>query len=132
MNLTAVLIDDSRTVRACLKIYLSELGFEILAEGSRGDHALELWEKHRPTLMTLDIVLPGLDGVTAVTELMRKHPEAVVVMCSSINVGEKVLACRQAGAAHYLLKPITRENVTAIARSITSRLPQPAPSQKVG
>ncbi len=119
---TAVLIDDSRTTRACLKTYLAEMGFAIVAEGERGEHALELYEKHKPTLLTLDIVMPGMDGVTAVRELKKRHPEAVVVMCSSLSSREKVLACHQVGVVHYLLKPIHPERVHDIARRVLQNL----------
>ena len=121
MPATAVLIDDSRTTRALLRVYLTEAGFKVVAEGERGEHALDLYEKHHPTLMTLDIVLPGIDGVTAVRTLLERHPEATVVMCSSINAREKVLACHEAGAAHYLLKPITAEKVQDLARKVLAR-----------
>jgi len=122
MPATAVLIDDSRTTRALLKVYLTEAGFQVVGEGERGEHALELYEKHHPLLMTLDIVLPGIDGVTAVRALLEQHPEATVVMCSSINAREKVLACHEAGAAHYLLKPITPDKVQDVARKVLARL----------
>jgi two-component system chemotaxis response regulator CheY len=122
MTPTAVLIDDSRTTRTCLRVYLTEIGFEVVAEGERGEHALELYEKHRPTLITIDIVMPGLDGVSAARELLKRHPEANVVMCTSINTRDKILACHEAGVSHYLLKPVDGAKVQSVARGILAKV----------
>jgi two-component system chemotaxis response regulator CheY len=122
MTPTAVLIDDSRTTRTCLRVYLTEIGFEIVAEGERGEHALELYEKHRPTLITIDIVMPGLDGVSAARELLKRHPEANVVMCTSINTRDKILACHEAGVSYYLLKPFDGAKVQSVARGILAKV----------
>jgi two-component system chemotaxis response regulator CheY len=122
MTPTAVLIDDSRTTRTCLKVYLTEAGFDVVAEGERGEHALELYEKHQPTLITIDIVMPGLDGVSAARELLKRHPDANVVMCTSINTRDKILACHEAGVAHYLLKPFDGAKVQHVARGILAKM----------
>jgi two-component system chemotaxis response regulator CheY len=122
MTPTAVLIDDSRTTRTCLKVYLTEIGIEVVAEGERGEHALELYEKHRPTLITLDIVMPGMDGISAAKALLQRHPEANVVMCTSINSRDKILACHEAGVSHYLLKPFDGPKVQSIARGILAKV----------
>jgi len=55
--------------------------------------------------VTLDIVMPGKDGVTAAIELLRAYPNARIVMCTSLAAREKILACQKAGVRHYLLKP---------------------------
>ncbi len=122
MTPTAVLIDDSRTTRTCLRVYLTEVGFQIAAEGERGEHALDLYEKHRPTLITIDIVMPGMDGVTAARELLKRHPDANVVMCTSINTRDKILACHEAGVSHYLLKPFDAAKVQSVAKGILAKM----------
>jgi two-component system, chemotaxis family, chemotaxis protein CheY len=121
MTLTAVLIDDSRTTRVALRLHLTEIGFEVVAEGDRGEHALELYERHRPTLITIDIVMPGLDGVSAARELLKRHPDANVVMCTSISARDKILACHEAGVAHYLLKPFDGAKIQTIAKAIIAK-----------
>ena len=126
---TAVLIDDSKTTRACLRAYLTEIGYTVVAEGDVGELALPLYEKHRPTLITLDIVLPGIDGVAAAKQLLAKHPKAAVVMCSSLNARDKVMACVKAGVAHYLLKPINPERVKEVAQRILKQAEGAAAAQ---
>jgi two-component system, chemotaxis family, chemotaxis protein CheY len=115
---TAVVIDDSSTSRRSLRAMLTQLGFDVVAEGERGDQAMPLFEQHRPTVLILDIVLPVMDGVTAATSLLKKHPDATVVMCSSISARDKIVACRDAGVAHFVLKPFTPEKLAAAVRGL--------------
>jgi two-component system, chemotaxis family, chemotaxis protein CheY len=114
-------IDDSATSRRSLRAMLTQLGFDVVAEGERGDQVIPLFERFRPTVLTLDIVLPVMDGVTAVTNLLKKHPDATVVMCSSITARDKIVACRDAGVAHFVLKPFTPERIAAVARILLAK-----------
>jgi DNA-binding NarL/FixJ family response regulator len=102
---TAVIVDDSPIVRMQLRQILTRIGCTIVAEAATGDEVRALYERHRPDLITLDIVMPGKDGVTAVVELLRDFPSATVVMCTSLTTRDKILACQKAGVCHYLLKP---------------------------
>jgi two-component system chemotaxis response regulator CheY len=102
---TAVIIDDSPLVRAQLRQILTRIGATVVGEGGAGNQAQALYEQHRPDLLTLDIVMPGKDGVTVAIELLRMHPEARIVMCTSLTARDKILACQRAGVRHYLLKP---------------------------
>lgn len=123
---TAVVIDDSAVMRKSLKAILESAGFTVVAEGASGDDAGRLYETFHPTLMTLDIVMPGKDGLTAATELLQLHPEAVVIMCSSLTARDKIIAAQKAGVKHYLLKPFQAEKVRAIVQRIAGIAPGPA------
>jgi two-component system, chemotaxis family, chemotaxis protein CheY len=123
---TAVVIDDSAVMRKSLKAILESAGFTVVAEGASGDDAGRLYETFHPTLMTLDIVMPGKDGLTAATELLQAHPEAVVIMCSSLTARDKIIAAQKAGVKHYLLKPFQAEKVRAIVQRIAGITPAPA------
>ena len=118
---TALIIDDSASMRALLKLALGTAGVAVVAEAGTGAQALELYAQHRPSLVMMDIVLPGADGVKVATELLRAHPEAQVVMCSSLTTRERIVACRDAGVAHFILKPFTVEKVAEVARTVLAR-----------
>lgn len=102
---TAVIVDDSPLVRIQVRQVLTRMGCTVVAEAASGDDVRALYEQYRPDLMTLDIVMPGKDGVTAAVELLRDHPSARIVMCTSLTTRDKILACQRAGVVHYLLKP---------------------------
>lgn len=114
---TAIVIDDSPIMRAQLKRVLVGAGFTIAAEAGAANDLLALYERHRPDLITLDIVMPGRDGAAAAGELLGRFPEAAIVMCTSVTSRDKILACQKAGVTHYLLKPFELERAAAIFRS---------------
>ncbi|MBA3461516.1 MAG: response regulator [Deltaproteobacteria bacterium] len=118
---TAIIVDDSPIMRIQLRNLLGQAGCLVVGEAASGDEVLALYEKHKPDLITLDIVMPGKDGVTAATELLSKHPRAVVIMCTSLTTREKVLACQRVGVSHYLLKPFQAERAVAVFRHVLSR-----------
>ncbi len=111
---TAIIVDDSPIVRMQLRQILTRLGATIVAEATSGDQVRALYAQHRPDLVTLDIVMPGKDGVTAAVELLREFPDATIVMCTSLTTRDKILACQQAGVCHYVLKPFDAKRVEQI------------------
>lgn len=113
---SAIIVDDSSIMRAQLRKLLGAAGFSVVAEAAAGDGVLALYEQHRPDLVTLDIVMPGRDGATVASELLALHPEANVVMCTSLSTREKIEICRRAGVKYYLLKPFKPEAAVAVFR----------------
>ena len=118
---TAIIVDDSAIMRVQLRRVLTAAGFTIAAEAGTANELLALYELHHPDLITLDIVMPGRDGATAAAELLARHPEAVVVMCTSLTSRDKILACKKAGVSYFLLKPFDPANATAIFGSVLAR-----------
>lgn len=118
---SAIIIDDSAIMRGQLRRVLTGAGFTIVAEASNGENLTELYEQHRPDLISLDIVMPGRDGATVAAELLHRHPEAVIVMCTSLTSREKIVACQQAGVSYYLLKPFNAEHAASIFKSAVER-----------
>ena len=121
MKPTALIIDDSPVSRAILRRGLVKGGVQVVAEEMAGERALELYEALCPTLVFLDIVLPGVDGVTTALEILTKHPEAKIVICSALTDREKILACRQAGVTQFMLKPFSIEKVATLTEALTKR-----------
>lgn len=112
----AIVIDDSPLIRAQLKHILLRLDCRVVAEAGSGDDLVTLYDRHKPDLVTLDIVMPGKDGLTAAVELMRDHPTARIVMCTSLTTRDKILAAQRAGVSHYLLKPFDPARAEQILR----------------
>lgn len=111
---TAIIVDDSPIIRAQLRKILTGAGFEVAAEASNANDLDALYERHRPSVVSLDIVMPGRDGATAAAELLARHPEAVIVMCTSLTSRDKIMACQKAGVSYYLLKPFNAEHAATI------------------
>lgn len=118
---TAVIIDDSSLIRAQLRQILSRIGVTVVAEGTTGDQLRPLYEQHRPDLVTLDVVMPGKDGVTAAIELLRDYPTAKIVMCTSLTTRDKIVQCQRAGVSHYVLKPFDAARTEQVFQLVIQR-----------
>lgn len=108
---TAVIVDDSPVIRLQLRHILGNIGVTVVAEAASGSEVRALYDKHRPDLLTLDVVMPGKDGVDVAVEILGAYPEARIVMCSAFNTYDRIMMCKRAGVRHYLLKPF--ENARA-------------------
>jgi two-component system chemotaxis response regulator CheY len=108
-----VVVDDARFMRRQLRDLLEGSGYDVVAEGEDGAEALELYEAHRPDLLTLDLVMPRMPGVEALREIRRRHPGARVIVCSSVSDQSVIFEAIGLGARDYVLKPVTPERVLA-------------------
>jgi two-component system chemotaxis response regulator CheY len=125
---SAIIVDDSPIMRAQLAKLLELAGFTVAAQAGTADNLLELYEQHRPDLVSLDIVMPGRDGATAAAELRERHPEAIIVICTSLNTRDKIDVCRRAGVKCYLLKPFNADYAVSVFRRVlnyTREIPLP-------
>jgi two-component system, NarL family, response regulator LiaR len=111
-----LLVDDHAVVRGGLRFFLaSSDSIEIVGEGANGGEALELVAQLVPDVVVMDMMMPGMDGITATRELRRRFPQVRVLALTSFGEGEIVQQALQAGAIGYLLKDTQgSELITAI------------------
>lgn len=102
---TIVIVDDAAEVRRLLRtrIGLSKR-FEVLGEGKDGTEAVELVARHRPSLLLLDVSMPGVDGLQALPAVRAASPDTAVVMYSGFDESGLSARARELGAAAYLQK----------------------------
>ncbi len=100
-----LIVDDSSFQRKLIKLTLQKEGFEILDEAETGYDAVKIFEKLQPTLVIMDIVLPRLDGISALQEMIKINKNAKVIMISSYSLKDKIKQAIDSGAKKYLLKP---------------------------
>jgi two-component system, chemotaxis family, chemotaxis protein CheY len=125
MHHTVIIADDAQFMRVLLKDILEEIGVKTVAEASDGDTACTLYREHRPTLVMLDITMPGCGGVEACRRILGEDPAARVIMISALGQKEEVLAAIRAGAGDFVIKPFEAERVEETVQSILERQPQP-------
>ena len=117
---TAMIVDDTSFMRKVLRALLEEEGCSIVAEVSDGTSALEQYQQHKPDFVTMDIVMPQLDGIAALIVLKEADPNAKVIMVSSAGQDSKVVEAKDAGASNFILKPFDQENVVEIITKVLS------------
>ncbi len=115
-----LIADDSATTYHQLRKILESSGeFQVVAHAVNGDDAVEKYDELRPDLVTMDIVMPGLDGLGAVRAIIAIDPAAKIVVASSMGgVKDKVVALLSAGAKNVLVKPFDADKVLAVLRAL--------------
>lgn len=106
MPKSVVIVDDSSFLsKQIAEFFVSQLGFQVLAIGRDGNEAVELYGKHRPDLLTMDLTMPNKDGRTAINEILAEFPDARIMVISAVK-GNTVLECLNRGAKGYVEKPL--------------------------
>lgn len=106
-----MIVDDAAFMRALVKDLLVSIGHEVVGEAANGLEAVKLYPVFNPDLVTMDITMPEMDGVTAVREIRKINPQAKIVMCSAMGQQAMVIDAIAAGAKDFILKPIQKDRV---------------------
>jgi len=114
---TCLVADDSRFARANIAKLVSSMGGEVVGEASNGFEAVELFSKLKPDLVLLDITMPELDGLEALSRIMEQDRNARVIIVSALGNREKVKQAIGLGAIHFVTKPIKAQYVSSIIRA---------------
>ncbi|MFB6362741.1 response regulator [Paenibacillus elgii] len=106
-----LIVDDSLFMRMILRNVIQELGYETVAEASNGLEALTLYSELKPDLVTLDITMPEMDGITALEEIKNKDPDAKVIMVSAMGQQALLIRAVSMGASDFIVKPFSKDRV---------------------
>ena len=114
-----LVVDDHFMVRMGLSASLNvEPDLEVVAEAGNGEAALELYRKHHPDLVVMDLRLPGMSGVDCTAAITREFPAARILILSTHSSEEEIYRAMQAGACGYVLKSIVREELLRAVREV--------------
>ena len=115
-----LLVDDAAFVRMSLKKILDDMdvGFEYIEAGD-GEEAIEKYKIYSPDLVIMDITMPKINGIEAVSRIKEIDGNAKIIMCSSMGYQEKVVDAITAGAKDFIVKPY---EASKVVRSIEAVL----------
>lgn len=113
MKQRILIVDDAKFMRHMLKKVLLEAGFEVAGEATNGAEAVTLYPTLKPDLVTLDVVMPELNGLEALHQIRKIDANAKVVMVSAIDQRDSLLEAIRAGALDYIVKPFDAQRVSA-------------------
>ena len=111
MSKRILLVDDAVFMRMKLKDILEKNGYEVVGEAQSGVEAIEKYMSEKPDLVTMDITMPEMDGVTALKKIKEFDPKAKVIMCSAMGQQSMVMDAIQAGAIDFIVKPFDNDRV---------------------
>lgn len=120
MSKRVLIVDDSRFIFEEMKHILADSEFEIVGYCKDGEEALEQYEKLKPDVVTMDIILPGIDGLDATQALMDKWPDARVVVVSSLAYDDTLDRAQQVGALDFIFKPFEKEKMLEVLKKVTA------------
>lgn len=107
-----MVVDDSKMIYMQLKNLLSDSEeFEVAAYCRNGEEALEQYSQVNPDIVTMDIIMPGMDGLETTQALLDDHPEARVVMLSSLAYDDTFESAKAIGAKGFIDKPFDKEQL---------------------
>ncbi len=114
-----LIADDAMFMRAMIRdILVNSNRYEVVGEASNGQESVELFRKLQPDLVTMDIVMPQMDGIEATKEILRTNPKARVVMCSALGQEALVIESIAAGAKDFIVKPFSAEKVLKVLDAV--------------
>lgn len=107
-----LIVDDAAFMRTIMRDILSGSGrYDVVAEAVDGRDAVRAFERVRPDLVMLDLVMPEMTGIEAARTILTINPAARIVACSALGQEDLVIASIQAGARDVILKPYSPDRV---------------------
>jgi DNA-binding NarL/FixJ family response regulator len=117
---SVVIVDDQSLIRSGLASLLTTRGVDVLGEAVDGRRGVDVVESTRPDVVLMDIRMPGLDGIAATTEIVRRRLHTRVLVVTTYDLDEYVYGALRAGAAGFLLKSVAParlvEGIETVAR----------------
>lgn len=104
-----LVVDDSVFARKNLTKMIDMFGGQVAGEAGDGCTAITEYERVSPDIVLMDITMPQMEGIEAADRIVRQHPDARVVMVSSVGYQENIVAALQKGARHFVQKPVKPE-----------------------
>jgi two-component system NarL family response regulator len=114
-----MIVEDHFVVREGLKAIInSQKDMIAVAEAGNGRQAVEAFEQHQPDVTLMDVRIPGLNGIDAITSIVAKFPNARVIVLSTYGGDESIFRAFQAGAMAYFLKDIKGQDLVDAIRAV--------------
>lgn len=105
MKTRVLVADDAKFMRKLLAKILEEGGYEVVGEAETGSEAIALYERIKPDLVTMDLVMPDMSGIDAIKEIVSGDPKARIVVVSAMGQQSLVSEAMSAGAKDFVVKP---------------------------
>lgn len=121
MKPRVLVVDDAIFMRKMIADILEGSGMEIVGEADTGAVAVEKYSELDPDLVTMDIIMPEMNGIDAVKNIIASDPQARIVMCSALGQQALVQDALGAGAKDFLIKPFNPSRVVEVVTKILNQ-----------
>ncbi|MDZ7859103.1 MAG: response regulator [Candidatus Krumholzibacteriota bacterium] len=121
MKARILVVDDAIFMRKMITDILEGSGMEVVGESENGSDAVEKYNELKPDLVTMDIIMPGMNGIDAVKKIISNDFKAKIVMCSALGQQALVKDALAAGAQDFLIKPFNPSRVIEVVEKIINQ-----------
>ncbi len=111
-----IVTDDAPIIRLMIKDILLYNGYDVVKECSNGKEALMAYKELKPDLVTMDIVMPEMDGIEALEKILEFDKNARVVMVTAVDQRESLMKAIRLGATDYIVKPFENDRVLSAVK----------------
>lgn len=113
-----LIVDDAAFMRVSIKNMLTKNGYEVIGEAENGKIALQKYQELGPDVVTMDITMPEMDGLTSLKKILEMDPGANVVMISAMGQESMVREAVLSGAKGFIVKPFKEDVITAALNNL--------------
>lgn len=106
-----LIVDDAAIMRRSLQYFVEKAGHEVVCMACNGGEAVKYYKEHKPDLVTLDVMMEGMDGIQVLAEIKKEYPDAKVIMVTALGWEKKKEEARKLGAAGYIGKPFNAADI---------------------
>lgn len=121
MKSRVLVVDDAIFMRKMISEILEENGLEVVGEADTGASAVERFKELKPDLLTMDIIMPEMNGIDAVRQIIEADSNAKIVMCSALGQQALVQEALAAGAKDFLIKPFNPSRVIEVITKVLNQ-----------
>lgn len=114
MGKKVLIVDDAKVIRDILKDIFTAMGHIVVGEATTGKEALEMYDRLKPDLVTMDIVMPELNGIQTLKQIMEKDSNANIIVISALGHESLVMEALKIGAKDFIVKPFKKEEVVKV------------------
>ena len=123
-----LVVDDALFMRKMISGVAAEAGWEVVGEAGDGVEAVALYQKLRPDLVTMDLVMPEMGGLEALRLIRASDPEAQVVVVTALDQKQVLMDAIRDGAIDFIVKPFERQRVLSLLAKVGGDPSPAAPS----
>jgi two-component system chemotaxis response regulator CheY len=113
-----LVVDDSVFARKNLARIIESYGGLLVGEAGDGCTAITEYDRTRADIVLMDITMPQMEGIEAAERIVRQHPDARIIMVSSVGYQENIVAALQKGARHFVQKPVKPEMLYEVIKYV--------------
>ncbi len=125
-----LVVDDAMIMRKLIRDVAIEAGWEVAGEASNGAEAVALYEKLRPDLVTMDLVMPVMGGNEALRQIRAADPDARVVVVTALDQKQTLTESIRDGALDFIVKPFDRERIIGFLKKVRATLTDHVPDSE--